>query len=106
LRRLGRDAEATQLLHDLVDYARKLENTPAKIDYFATSLPAMLIFEDDLQKRQTIQARLLAAQAKLGLEERGAAEKLLREILQDDPNHPLAADLLGSIKSEETHAMR
>jgi len=31
---------------------------------------------------------------------------LLREILQDDPNHPLAADLLGSIKSEETHAMR
>jgi hypothetical protein len=49
---------------------------------------------------------LLSAQAKLGLEERGAAEQLLREVLRDDPNHPLAADLLGSIHSEKSHAIQ
>jgi hypothetical protein len=26
-----------------------LEQTPARIDYFATSLPSMLLFNDDLQ---------------------------------------------------------
>ncbi|HWA83925.1 MAG TPA: DUF5107 domain-containing protein [Fimbriimonadaceae bacterium] len=59
LRRLGRDAEADKLLQDLLAYAEELEKSPAKVDYFATSLPTMLLFEDDLQERQTRKARRL-----------------------------------------------
>ena len=47
LERLGQRARSRALLRGLLDYARLLEKTPAKIDYFATSLPAMLLFDDD-----------------------------------------------------------
>ncbi len=42
------------------------EGTGAKIDYFATSLPTMLLFDDDLQFRQETTALFLQAQAHLG----------------------------------------
>lgn len=42
LERLGRKASARKLASSLLDYARQLTKTPAKIDYFATSLPTML----------------------------------------------------------------
>ncbi len=52
LERLGRKEESNKLLQELKEYAERLLVTPAKIDYFATSLPTMLLFDDDLQARQ------------------------------------------------------
>ena len=51
----------------MLAYARKLQKATAKIDYFATSLPTMLLFDDDLQFRQETTALFLQAQAQLGL---------------------------------------
>jgi hypothetical protein len=65
--RLGQRAKARKLFSELLDYAQALEQAPAKIDYFATSLPTMLLFEDDLQFRQQTTALFLQAQAQLGL---------------------------------------
>ena len=93
---LGRKAESRRLLRDLLGYARKLGKQPARLDYFATSLPAMLLFEEDLPARQETTALFLEAQARLGLGEVSAARKLLRKVLHRDPNHALAADLLRS----------
>jgi tetratricopeptide (TPR) repeat protein len=93
LERLGRKAEAKKLLRDLERYARELEKTPAKIDYFATSLPTMLIFDDDLQARQTTAAKLMQALALLGLRKESHARRILTDVLRRDPSHPLAADL-------------
>jgi predicted oxidoreductase (fatty acid repression mutant protein) len=59
--RLGRKARAKKLLRALLAHARQLARTKAKIDYFATSLPTMLLFEDDLQARQTTTALFLEA---------------------------------------------
>ncbi len=92
--RLGRKAKADALLKKLLAYARKLEKAPAKIDYFATSLPTMLLFDDDLAERQKTEALFLQAQARLGLGEKTKARRLLREVLQRNPSHALAADLL------------
>lgn len=97
LQRLGRKAAATRLFKELLKHARKLADTPAKIDYFATSLPTMLLFNDDLEVRKNISARFLEAQALLGLGKKATARTLLRAILQEDPNHPNAADLLSTI---------
>ena len=94
LRRLRQTTKATQLLRDLLRYARDLARSPATIDYFATSLPTMLLFDDDLQARQQTHALFLKAQAQLGLGQRTTAHKLLRTRLSRDPNHSLAADLL------------
>lgn len=95
--KLGRRDEARRLFRQLLAHARRLAQTPAKIDYFATSLPTMLLFDDDLQARQLTTARFLEAQARLGLGERAAARRLLRAVLQSDPSHALAADLVGDL---------
>ena len=94
LERLGLPSEARKLLRGLLAYARTLARQPAKIDYFATSLPTMLLFNDDLDARQGTTALFLEAQARLGLGEKAAARRLLRIVLKRDPNHALAADLL------------
>jgi hypothetical protein len=91
--RLGRKAKGKKLLRELLAYARKLKKAEAKIDYFATSLPAMLLFEDDLQSRQQTTALFLEAQARFGLGQKARARSLLRLVLKRDPNHALAADL-------------
>jgi tetratricopeptide (TPR) repeat protein len=95
LKELGKAAKAKKLLGDLLDYARKLEKSKAKIDYFATSLPTMLLFDDDIQFRRETTALFLQAQARLGLGQKAKARSLLRTVLKRDPNHALAADLLN-----------
>ena len=91
--KLGQRAKGKKLFRDLLTYAQQLQKTQAKIDYFATSLPTMLLFDDDLQRRQETTALFLQAQAQLGLGQKARAKKLLTTVLQRDPNHPLAADL-------------
>ena len=95
--KLGKRAKAQKLFRELHDFARRLEKTTAKIDYFATSLPTMLLFDDDLQFRQATTALFLQAQAQLGFEKKAKANALLRGVLRRDPNHALAADLLREI---------
>ncbi|HEY0945635.1 MAG TPA: DUF5107 domain-containing protein [Opitutaceae bacterium] len=92
--KLGQKKRAQRLLRDLGAYARTLAATPARIDYFATSLPTMLLFADDLAARQQAHAFFLEAQANLGLGRRSIASRLLQLVLQINPNHPFAADLV------------
>lgn len=91
--RLGKKAKATQLLKGLLSHARGLEKATARIDYFATSLPTMLLFDADIQASQGTTARFLQAQALLGLGQKAKAGALLHDVLLRDPNHALAADL-------------
>jgi hypothetical protein len=93
-RKLGKGAKAQGLFEQLLAYATKLQRSPARIDYFATSLPTMLLFEDDLQFRQETNALFLQAQAQLGLGRTLKTKSLLRAVLRRDPSHALAADLL------------
>jgi tetratricopeptide (TPR) repeat protein len=98
LRRLGRTAEAEALSRSIEDHATALRRTPARIDYFATSLPSMLLFEDDLQQRQEVAAELMLAQARLGLGDRaGARTHLEQGVLSRDPAHARAGDLLREL---------
>jgi hypothetical protein len=99
LEKLGQLRKARKLFHDLLEYARKLQKQRAKIDYFATSLPTMLLFEDDLRFRQETTALFLRAQAHLGLGRQSKARSLLQSVLHRDPNHSLAADFLREVKS-------
>lgn len=66
--RLGESARAVELLESLKQYAQELAQSEAKIDYFATSLPTMLLFEDDLQARQDARAAMLRDLAASGLQ--------------------------------------
>ena len=96
VRRLGRPSQGRcgccgSCLPTLESFVAK---APAEIDYFATSLPTMLLFDDDLRERQRTTALFLQAQARLGLGEKAKARRLLKKVLTRDPSHALAAELL------------
>ena len=70
----------------LLAEGQRLEQMPAQIEYFATSLPTMLLFEHDLQRQQTVDAVLLKAHAQAGLGRRDLANQLLARMAELDPS--------------------
>ena len=97
LERLERNEEAAAMMRGLSEYSETLLASPAKIDYFATSLPTMLLFAQDLQKSQELGARFMLAQASVVLDDVARARDLLELVLREDPNHAAAADLRAEI---------
>lgn len=93
LQKLGDKKTAKALLRSLLAFAEKLESSKAVIEYFATSLPAMLLFETDLQAEQARSSWFLQAQALTGLGKRKEAEQLLSKLIEMDPNNASAIDL-------------
>jgi tetratricopeptide (TPR) repeat protein len=93
MRELGREADARTTFHAIREHAERLQSGPARIDYFATSLPNMLLFEEDIERRQEIDARFLLAQAAVGLRDSNA-ELMIHNVLDLDRNHAGAIDLL------------
>ncbi|MGH9586879.1 MAG: tetratricopeptide repeat protein, partial [Acidobacteriaceae bacterium] len=94
---LGENDQAQALLRQVYEHSLELETVEPKIDYFATSLPAMLLFEEDLRRRNAIEARYLRAQSYAGLGKVQEAELLLQEVLTMDASHAGASDLLQQI---------
>jgi tetratricopeptide (TPR) repeat protein len=93
LQRLGREDEARELFAKILAYAEELESKPATVDFFATSLPTMLLFEEDPADRQKTTATFLKVQAKIGLGQ-DAGKMMLQNVLARDPNHTGALDML------------
>lgn len=93
LRALGREDAARSLFEDLRDYAgRKLGET-AKIDYFATSLPNLLVFDEDLQQRKDAGCQLLLALACHGLGDAAGMRRALDAVLAFNRADALAVEL-------------
>jgi tetratricopeptide (TPR) repeat protein len=101
LRRLGEEDASERLLRQVVAHARQLSHQPANIDYFATSLPTMLLFHEDLEARKNITAAFLEAQGRFGLGDRKRARPLLNRVLKLDPNHAMAVDLREELLLEQ-----
>ncbi len=98
---LGQHAEAEASFQRIYNYSCELEATEPSIPYFATSLPAMLLFDEDLKRRNTIEARYLRAQALAGMGRTQEAELLLGQLLKLDCNHAGAADLLQGLRANK-----
>jgi tetratricopeptide (TPR) repeat protein len=99
LRALGREAEATVILRDLERLANASMTSTVTIDYFATSLPNFLLFEDDLDARNRVEQLYLRALARIGLGAREEAACDLRAVLKLDPNHVWADDQLRRVEA-------
>jgi hypothetical protein len=80
LRDLGREGDAEALFRALHDHAERQLGQPAKIDYFATSLPNLLVFDEDLQARRDAEAHLLLALAAHGLGRGEESERHLERV--------------------------
>ncbi len=99
LKELGEQPSATSKFRELFDFATQQMQADAKIDYFATSLPNFLLFEDDLKKRNRVGSLFLIGLAYLGLGELGEAKKAFREVLSLDVNHLAAQHQLRRLLS-------
>jgi hypothetical protein len=102
-RRLGQDDAV--LVAGLAGYCDELESTPASIDYFATSLPSLLLFTEDPELMKATRVRYLRAQMDLL---NGDAESALARrvaILADNPHHADATDLPALAELAATGAL-
>jgi hypothetical protein len=64
---LGRKSEADSRFHKLVNYGEKHLHDKFKMDYFAVSLPDLLIWEDDMNLRNVTHCKYMIALGQLGL---------------------------------------
>ncbi len=95
LRKLGRTEEADDLLNKIIDYANQLAITPGSIEYFATSLPTMLLFHTDLDQDNQIEAAKLKAWASHLLGK--SAKDELTFLEQVRPSDPEVASVIREI---------
>jgi len=85
--KLGRQDEANSRFNKLLKYGEKQLFVPFKMDYFAVSLPDLLIFEEDLQKRHEQHCHYLMALGLWGLGNKQKAQKEFEMILAENKYH-------------------
>jgi len=84
---LGEKEKASQLFLRLVDYGKTHLQEVVKIDYFAVSLPDLLIFEDDLNMRNQTHCYYMMGLGYLGLKKTDEAKDCFNKALRNDVMH-------------------
>lgn len=87
LLKLGRTGEANGRFHKLVNYGEKHLFDTVRMDYFAVSLPDLLIWEDNLQVRNEIHCKYMMALGYCGLGNKDKSARYLNEAEALDINH-------------------
>ncbi|SMO50182.1 DUF5107 domain-containing protein [Gracilimonas mengyeensis] len=92
---LGESDKARALNQMLIKYGQKHMKDEVNIDYFAVSLPDLLIFDGDLSLRNKIHCTYMMALGNLGAEKLEEATSSLHNILEWDAMHVGAKTHLG-----------
>ena len=87
LLKLNRKKEAEKRFDRLISYGKEHSNDEVKMDYFAVSLPDLLIWEDDLTHRNKIHCLYLQGLGYLGKQEFEKAKEMLTKASELDINH-------------------
>jgi tetratricopeptide (TPR) repeat protein len=85
--KLGDHERASKVFNGLVNYGNEHLNDKVRVDYFAVSLPDLLIFEDDFSKRNRIHCHYMTGLGLLGLQDFKKAKDVFRKGLQEDAMH-------------------
>ncbi len=93
LKACGKIDQAEHTLAALRAYAQAEQTKPAHIDYFATSLPDLLVFDDDITKKHHQEMDVLLAIAAYEAGDHTQCQQYLHRILAVNPAH-LVAHLL------------
>lgn len=97
LEELGEHVHACSRFRKLISYGEKHLYDTMRMDYFAVSYPDLLIFEEDLSKKNEAHCCYLMGLGNLGLGNAEKAEQFLRKTLTFDPAHQKAALYLKRI---------
>jgi tetratricopeptide (TPR) repeat protein len=93
--RLGDHERAQRLTADFADYVEVVRRERASIDYFATSLPTMLIFREDIDRTHRDRIAVMDAELALLAGDHPRAVALLTGLAERDPAAPLVRELLA-----------
>lgn len=85
--KLGKIDEAKARFEKLINYADNNINKSVVMDYFAVSLPDLLIWEESLDRQNRIHCLYMKGLGLLGLGEKSEAAKYLYEAASMDINH-------------------
>ncbi len=85
--KLQKEDEAFKKFEKLIRYGESHMDDEMSIDYFAVSLPDMLIFEDDLNKRNKLHCQFMTGLGYLGQNKLEEAETRFKQVLSQDANH-------------------
>lgn len=100
LQKLGCTDKANSCFHKLTGYGEKHLFDKIKMDYFAVSLPDLLIWEGDLDLQNVVHCKYLMALGHLGLGQCEKAMRYLNEAKTLDINHQGIQSLLNLIKEK------
>ncbi len=100
LHRLGDRTAAGGAVEALRVHLEELGRAPVRIDYFATSLPNLLLFDEDMERRRRADCTWLRALIALGEGDAEGAILRLGEVLQESPNHLPALDMRSRLQKE------
>ena len=98
-RKLGEEDKARSRFNRLIRHGEQHLFDKVKIDYFAVSLPDLLIWDDDLNVRNQIHCNLVMGMGYLGLGKKELAHKFLSEVMRLDINHQAGKQLLEMCES-------
>ena len=87
LRKLGREDEAHGRFFKLINYGQQHVFDNVVMDYFAVSLPDLLIWEDSLDTKNLIHCKYMLALGYYGMGDKEKALKYLAEVEELDNNH-------------------
>nr|WP_288281612.1 DUF5107 domain-containing protein [uncultured Prevotella sp.] len=86
-RKLGQEDKARGLFYKLVNYGKQHLFDHVTMDYFAVSLPDLLIWDGDLDQQNRIHCLYMLALGYYGLGDKTHAERYLKEVEREDINH-------------------
>ncbi|MCX2679792.1 DUF5107 domain-containing protein [Galbibacter sp. EGI 63066] len=87
LLKLGSEREARERFEKLIAYGKDHGNDTVKIDYFAVSLPDLLIFEEDLDQKNRAHSHYLEGLGNMGLKQWDTAKRHMEHVLKMNNSH-------------------
>jgi tetratricopeptide (TPR) repeat protein len=110
--KLGYPQKAHSIFCRLLEFAEEHINDKIRIDYFAVSLPDLMVFDSNLDEKNKNHCHYLRGLAKIGMKLYDDTSYHLTEVLRNDCSHPGAinhlrlVDFLLRIKKTETNSVR
>ena len=98
-RRLGEIGVARVRTAELVQFIAELRRTPPSVDYFATSLPTLLLFAEDMHAHRATTILILEAQLAALRGDTERAVELVGDALVREPSRVRALDLQRELAS-------
>ena len=89
--KLQEPEKARNIFSQFIEFGRQHMDDKITIDYFAVSLPDMLVFDQDINARNRIHCNYLIGLGYLGLGDFAMATNYLTDVNQSDTNHQGAA---------------